>query len=92
MLAADRLDEVPVRLPKVGDWLGISPLPQVLLRDRAHVLSAETAGHIVIMLTISAPGEPYPGLEVVREARDRAPHGPASARRAGQRGEGPGRA
>jgi hypothetical protein len=72
MLAADRLDEVPARLPKVGDWLGTAPLPQVLLRDRARALPAETAGHIVTMLTISAPDEPYAGLEVVREVCDRA--------------------
>jgi hypothetical protein len=72
MLAADRLDDVPARLPKVGDWLDPARLPQVLLRDRAHALSAEASGHIVTMLTISAPGEPYPGLELVREACDQA--------------------
>jgi hypothetical protein len=72
MLAADRLDDVPARVPKVGDWLDQARLPQVLLRDRAQALPAGAAGHIVTMLTISAPGQPYAGLEVVGEACDRA--------------------
>ncbi|WP_329253647.1 DUF4132 domain-containing protein [Actinoallomurus sp. NBC_01490] len=72
MLAADPLDSVPARLPKVGDWLEQRRLPQVLLRDRAQALPPEAAGHIVTMLTISMAGEPYAGLEVVRETCDRA--------------------
>lgn len=41
MLAADPLDSVPARLPKVGDWLEQRRLPQVLLRDRAQALPPE---------------------------------------------------
>ncbi|MGI5232163.1 DUF4132 domain-containing protein [Actinoallomurus sp. CA-142502] len=72
MLAADPLDAVPSRLPKIGDWLDQERLPQVLLRDRERALPPEAAGHVVTMLTISKPGEPYAGLEIVREACDRA--------------------
>jgi hypothetical protein len=72
MLGADPLDSVPARLPKVGDWLHQGRLPQVLLRDRELALPPEAAGHIVTMLTISKPGVPYAGLEIVRETCDRA--------------------
>ncbi|MFB9838887.1 DUF4132 domain-containing protein, partial [Actinoallomurus acaciae] len=72
MLAADPLDAVPARLPKIGDWLDQGRLPQVLLRDREQALPPEAAAHVVTMLTISGPGAPYAGLEIVRETCDRA--------------------
>jgi hypothetical protein len=71
LLAADHLDDLPPRLPKVGDWLDPPALPQVLLRDREHALPRPAAGHVLTMLALPRPGgEPYAGLEVVREVCD----------------------
>jgi hypothetical protein len=72
LLAADPLEHLPARLPKIGDWLDPASLPQVLLAGRARALPPEAAGHIVTMLSISKPGEVYAGLDIVRETCDRA--------------------
>ncbi|MCW2943392.1 MAG: pSRTUE45c [Actinoallomurus sp.] len=72
LLAADPLENLPARLPKVGDWLDLSQLPQALLAGRAQALPLEAAGHVLTMLSISKPGEEYAGLEIVRETCDRA--------------------
>jgi hypothetical protein len=70
LLAADPLENVPARLPKLGEWLEPSQLPQVLLGDRTQALPPEAAGHILTMLSISKPGTEYAGLVVVRETCD----------------------
>ncbi|MGH3374897.1 MAG: DUF4132 domain-containing protein, partial [Actinoallomurus sp.] len=72
LLAADPLDNLPARMPKIGDWLDPSTLPQVLLRDRTRALPPEAAGHVLTMLALPQPGEMYPGLTTVREVCDRA--------------------
>lgn len=70
LLAADPLDDVPARMPKPGAWADPALLPQVLLRDRARALPPEATGHLLTMLAISRPGQPYAGIEVVREVCD----------------------
>jgi predicted DNA-binding WGR domain protein len=70
LLAADPLDTVPARLPKIGTWADPALLPQVLLRDRTLALPPESVGHLLTMLGISRPGEVYAGLAVVRETCD----------------------
>jgi hypothetical protein len=72
LLAADPLDKLPARLPKIGGWLEPSRLPQVLLAGRAQALPQEAAEHVLTMLSVSEPGEEYAGLEIVRETCDRA--------------------
>jgi hypothetical protein len=72
LLAADPLENLPARLPKIGGWLEPARLPQVLLAGRARALPSEAAGHILTMLSISEPGEEYAGLEIVRQTCDRA--------------------
>ena len=72
VLAADPLENLPARLPKIGGWLEPARLPQVLLSGRAQALPPEAAGHIATMLSISKPGEEYAGLEIVRAVCDRA--------------------
>ncbi|GAB2849817.1 WGR and DUF4132 domain-containing protein [Actinoallomurus bryophytorum] len=70
LLAADPLDTVPARMPKIGAWADPALLPQVLLRDRTLALPPEAVGHLLTMLSISRPGEVYAGLAVVRETCD----------------------
>jgi len=72
LLAADPLDTVPARIPKLGAWADPVLLPQVLLRDRTRALPLESVGHLLTMLSISRPGEMYAGLTVVRETCDSA--------------------
>ncbi|MBQ1062845.1 DUF4132 domain-containing protein [Micromonospora sp. C41] len=70
MLDADPLAQLPARMPSLPAWLDPAVLPQVLLRDRSAALPAEAVRHLCTMLAISAPGEPYPGVEIVRAACD----------------------
>ncbi|GAA2415442.1 hypothetical protein GCM10010191_27080 [Actinomadura vinacea] len=70
LLAADPLDIVPARLPKIGDWAMPEALPQVLLRGRERSLPLSARGHLLTMLSISKPGEEYAGLDVAREVCD----------------------
>ena len=70
MLAADPLEALPPRMPKIGAWADPRTLPRVLLRDRRHALPAEAVGHLLSMLAISKPDDVYPGVGVVREACD----------------------
>ncbi|MCO1575223.1 DUF4132 domain-containing protein [Crossiella sp. SN42] len=58
------------KAPKVGDWADPVVLPQVLLRDRQHALSAAAARHLISMLALSSPEAEHPGLDPVRQACD----------------------
>ncbi|MGI5163268.1 DUF4132 domain-containing protein [Spirillospora sp. CA-253888] len=69
-LAVDPLEILPAKLPEIDEWAAPSVLPQVLLRDRERALPAEATGHLVMMLALSKPGEPYGGVEIVRELCD----------------------
>ncbi|MEU5828763.1 DUF4132 domain-containing protein [Micromonospora tulbaghiae] len=70
MLDADPLAQLPARMPSLPAWLDPAVLPQVLLRDRSAALPADAVRHLCTMLAISSPGEPYPGVEIVRAACD----------------------
>ncbi|MET7467897.1 DUF4132 domain-containing protein [Micromonospora sp. NPDC005599] len=70
MLDADPLAQLPARMPSLPAWLDPAVLPQVLLRDRSAALPTEAVRHLCTMLAVSALGEPYPGLEIVRAACD----------------------
>ncbi|ANZ39566.1 hypothetical protein BBK82_29465 [Lentzea guizhouensis] len=70
MLSVDPVDVLPAKLPVIGEWADTRLLPQVLLRDRTHALSAEAANHLLMTAALSKPGEVYAGLPVVREALD----------------------
>ncbi len=72
VLAVDPLEEaLPARMPVLPSWARPAVLPQLLLRTPAEgaevALPAEAAGHVLTMLALSRPGEPYPGLAVVAE-------------------------
>ncbi|ANZ39567.1 hypothetical protein BBK82_29470 [Lentzea guizhouensis] len=71
LLSVDPVDVLPAKLPVVGEWADARLLPQVLLRDRRSALSAEAAGHLLMMAALSKPGEVYAGLPIARKALDR---------------------
>ncbi|SMC97570.1 WGR and DUF4132 domain-containing protein [Lentzea albidocapillata] len=71
VLSVDPVDVLPAKLPMIGEWADTRLLPQVLLADRRHALSAEAAGHLLMTAALSKPGELYAGLPIVREALDR---------------------
>ncbi|MFI6516873.1 DUF4132 domain-containing protein [Spirillospora sp. NPDC050679] len=70
LLAADPLDRLPARLPKPGAWADPGLLPQVVLRDRPLALPADAVRHLIAILAMSSPDDPYAGADVVREACD----------------------
>ncbi|GAA2407582.1 hypothetical protein GCM10010191_14910 [Actinomadura vinacea] len=69
-LEIDPLELLAAKPPKIGDWADPAVLPQVLLRGRDRALPAEATRHLMTMLALSKPGEPYPGVARVREACD----------------------
>ena len=72
LLAADPLTaSLPSRMPVLGDWVDPALLPQVELVD-GGALPEDSVRHVLTMLALSRPQEPYPGLTVVLEAGDRA--------------------
>ncbi|GAA1757614.1 DUF4132 domain-containing protein [Nonomuraea bangladeshensis] len=70
LLAADPLDALPARTPVLPEWTDVAVLSPIQLRGDAGALPAEAARHVTTMLAISRPGEPYAGLDAVREACD----------------------
>ncbi|QXJ23724.1 DUF4132 domain-containing protein [Actinomadura graeca] len=67
-LGIDPLDRYPVLLPEIG--FDLAALPPVLLRGREHRLPESAVRHLVTMLLISTPAEPYAGVEPSVEACD----------------------
>ncbi|GAA2459512.1 hypothetical protein GCM10010191_94740 [Actinomadura vinacea] len=70
LLASDPLEVLPARIPKLPDWADPLVLPQVLLRGRERALPGEAIGHLLTMLAMSKPDDPYPGVGIVRDACD----------------------
>jgi hypothetical protein len=72
MLTADPLEIVPARVPKLPEWADPRVLPPVLLRGGEHALPVDAVGHLLTMLAMSRPEEPYAGIAIARDACDRA--------------------
>ncbi|GAB7039072.1 MULTISPECIES: DUF4132 domain-containing protein [Catenuloplanes] len=70
LLAADPLDALPTRIPDLPAWLDPDALAPI--RTPHGVLPAHAVRHVLTMLMISKPGEPYAGLDLVRDACDAA--------------------
>ncbi|MFF3947386.1 WGR and DUF4132 domain-containing protein [Streptomyces sp. NPDC001902] len=67
-LAADPLEiALPARMPALPSWVQPSVLPQILLTS-GEALPEEAVRHVLTMLALSKPGDPYPGVAVVGEA------------------------
>ncbi|GAB7045365.1 DUF4132 domain-containing protein [Catenuloplanes indicus] len=70
LLAADPLDALPTRIPELPAWLDVEALEPI--RTPHGVLPDDAVRHVLTMLMISKPGEPYAGLDLVRQACDAA--------------------
>lgn len=70
LISVDGLDLLPARMPKLPEWRHDTHLPQILLRDRSAAISEQATEHVLAMLSISKPGEPYAGLEAVKQIAD----------------------
>lgn len=69
-LRTDPLDLYPDPLPALPPGFTPGRLPQILLRGREFALSADVTRHVITMVSISTPAEPYPVLAQVVEACD----------------------
>jgi hypothetical protein len=68
LLHADPLrTALPAKLPVVGAWAEPGLLPQLTVRGGKAALPVDSARHVVTMLALSKPEEPYPGLTAVKE-------------------------
>lgn len=61
---------LPKVMPKIPAWADPRSLPQVLLQGRQAALPEESAGHLLLMLAVSKPGEPYPGIRMAKDICD----------------------
>ncbi|MDG6108578.1 DUF4132 domain-containing protein [Dactylosporangium aurantiacum] len=68
LLDTDPLDVLPPRIPAAPVWADPVILPPVRLRDSTDVLPADAVRHLVTMLMLSKPGDPYAGIALVRAA------------------------
>ncbi|MGW6936698.1 DUF4132 domain-containing protein [Lentzea sp. NPDC054927] len=71
LIDVDPLDVLPAKLPAIGDWANHRLLPQVLLSDQKHALSADAARNLLMTAALSKPDAVYPGLPLAAEACDR---------------------
>ncbi|MFF5288538.1 DUF4132 domain-containing protein [Paractinoplanes globisporus] len=70
LLATDPLAVLPARIPANPPWAVPALLPPIALRDGVGALPPEAVAHVVTMLALSRPDDPYAGVEVVRQACD----------------------
>ncbi|MEU0567192.1 DUF4132 domain-containing protein [Nonomuraea sp. NPDC005983] len=70
LLSADPLDALPGRMPVLPEWAEVAILTPIHLRGDVGALPAEAVRHVMTMLAISRPGDPYAGLALVKEACD----------------------
>jgi hypothetical protein len=72
LLAGDPLEPRGVKIPKPGPWASPAMLPQVLLKGGEHALPGESVRHLLTVLALATPEYPYPGIDAVAAACDRA--------------------
>ncbi|TNY34424.1 DUF4132 domain-containing protein, partial [Thermomonospora catenispora] len=64
-------DLLPAKRPKSVPWIVPARLPQVPLRgDKDKALPLTAIGHVITLLTLSAPYGVHPGVDLVRELCD----------------------
>ncbi|MYW07388.1 DUF4132 domain-containing protein, partial [Streptomyces sp. SID2563] len=72
LLAADPLERaLPTVMPELPQWADPVLLPQIEVAS-GGALPADAVRHLLTMLALSAPGEPYPGLADAIRAVDAA--------------------
>jgi predicted DNA-binding WGR domain protein len=73
VLSSDGLDDgVPARAPKLPEWFDPAALPRPRLAGSRKALTIDAVRRLGEMLAFVDPDEPYAGLEIVKEACDRA--------------------
>jgi hypothetical protein len=73
VLHADPLrSALPSKMPVVPMWAEPGLLPQIGVRDGETALPADAVRHVVTMLALSKPGEPYPGVASLLDVCERA--------------------
>ncbi len=66
-LATDPLENtLPARMPVLPAWVQPAVLPQILLTS-GEALPEDAVRHVLTMLALSKPGDPYAGLAVVTD-------------------------
>jgi len=68
VLATDPVDVLPARIPTVPGWVSVPLLPALLFADGKQALPPTAVDHLLTMLVMSTPGEPYAGVERVKAA------------------------
>ena len=67
-LATDPLENtLPARMPVLPVWVQPALLPQIMLNS-GEALPEDAVRHVLTMLALSKPADPYAGLEVVTES------------------------
>lgn len=70
LLAVDPLERaLPATMPQLPGWAHPTLLPQIAARA-GGALPEESVRHVLMMLALSKPGEPYPGLTALTEAAE----------------------
>jgi hypothetical protein len=67
-LDADPLLRLPARMPKLPAWFDVAKVHRPRLRDSGAALPDDALRHLLLMLAISRPEQPYAGLDAVRAA------------------------
>jgi hypothetical protein len=70
IVADDGTLTLPKTMPTLPDWADPRSLPQVLLIGRQTALPEEAVKHLLLMLAVSKPGEPYAGLQKAKDSCD----------------------
>ncbi|WP_394620702.1 DUF4132 domain-containing protein [Lentzea sp. JNUCC 0626] len=71
LIEVDPLDVLPAKLPAIGAWADVAPLPQVLLADGSGALSAAATRNLLTTAALSKQDAVYPGLPLAVEGCDR---------------------
>ena len=70
MLSVDPVDVLPAKVPALPAWLDTHALPAVLLAGRSARLPREAVARLLTGLSVSEPGEPWAGIDLVQPALD----------------------
>ena len=70
IVADDGTLTLPKVMPVIPDWAHPRSLPQVLLKGRQTALPEQSVQHLLLMLAVSKPSEPYAGLQTARDICD----------------------
>ena len=70
VLDTDPLLDLPVRVPELPSWANPALVPPVLLSGTGRALRDGATENLCTMLALSRPGDPYPGIDLIRGTVD----------------------